>query len=764
MEESAKPNFDYIRFARRTLRKRWWIMLGLFLLVVIPGATVVYSTSPKLYEASATLFFEEPKGEHPLLRGMAPPDESALNLAILRSRSLAKTVIDVLPRESKEELLKRSRWAVYSDRASNAWRRFMGQDVVVYSPQEQALMELQETRMSFTVMKDGTVGVTAMAFSPRVATDLANTYVDVLLARTGSQARDQARAIREMLDNLLLQTKANLTEAEDSLRKFRGSGGDGMAISDQSRLEMARLAELENGMAEVQVAKEIAGGRLAFLRGESHKGGKTEAPPRVAVRGDPIQVLRDRLSELEVKLASLNEKYTDKHPLVAATKAEVDEAQDRLRLALKSQQDPKPGGTVALGPAERAALSKQMADLEVELATLRAKEESLKQRANRARHALSLMSGRELDYARVSRTVENQRNLFGLYSERLTQARMSEQSHIRNIRVIDLASLPTSPSAKPMMKVLLVVVIAGLGLGVGLALVLEYVGEVVEIEEDVVRITGWPVLGSLPIVDAKKRRDDPLSFREVVRPNSLALEAARAVATTLELRDVQNAVHTIMITSAGAGDGKTTTLVNLGESLAEMGRRVLLLDADLRRPALHRALRVPNEIGLSDVLGPARMDLLQASRRLDDWLAVIPAGARPTNPGALLGSRQVKILLTLAREHAEVALFDSAPVMAVSDNLHLASLVDGVVLVVRSGVTLRRGLARAKARLDKANARVVGVVVNGLSPREARRHYAGYTAYVSGPTSEKRNKPRHRFWSFRRPTADSMRQRNRRSS
>src|SRR5262245_1551877 len=303
MEESSKPSFDYLRFARRTVRKRWWVILGLFLLVVGPGAVLVYSTSPKLYEASATLFFEEPKGEHPLLRGLAPPDEAALNLAILRSRSLAQGTMDVLPRESREELLRPTRWADYSDRAYNALKRFMGQEVVVHSPQEQALMELQQARMSFTVMKDGTVVVTAMAFNPRVATDLANTYVDVLLARTGSQARDQARAIREMLDNLLLQTKTSLTEAEDSLRKFRDTGGGGMAVLDQARLETVKLAEMESTLAEVQVAREIASGRLAFLRGESQQGGKPYPPaPRLSAAGDPTQVLRGRLGELEGKL------------------------------------------------------------------------------------------------------------------------------------------------------------------------------------------------------------------------------------------------------------------------------------------------------------------------------------------------------------------------------------------------------------------------------------------------------------------------------
>lgn len=762
MDESRPPSFDYIRFARRTLRERWWVILGLFVLVMVPGGIIVYSTTPKLYEATAILFFEEAKTENPLLRGMVPLEESALNLAILRSRSLAQGVVDVLPRESKEELLKQTWWAHHMERARSALRQVMGRTEVVQSPQEQALIQLQRARMSFTVVKDGTVLVTATAFSPRVAAELANTYVDVLLVRTGSQARDQARAVREMLENLLVQTKASLNEAEDSLRRFRRSGGDGIAVSDQSRLEMTKLAELENAMAEVQVAKEIASGRLTFLRGESQKGGKAPPPVRVPAAGDPIQVLRERLSELEAKLAALNEKYTDKHPLVAATKADVDEAQARLRLALKGQQDPRPGGTVVLGPAERAALSKQMADLEVDLATLHAREESLKQRIDRARRTLSFTSGREQEYTQHARTVDSQRNLFGLYSERLNQARMSEQSQIRNIRVIDLASTPTSPSSSPMQKAVILLVMASLGLGVAVAVALEYAYEVVETEDDVTRITGLPILGSIPIIEARQRAGDPLNFREATSPSSLALEATRAVATTLELCDVQDKLRIFMVASASAAEGKTTTLLNLGEALAEMGKRVMLFDADLRRPALHRALQLANEVGLSDILGPDRMDLQEVARRLDDSLIVIPAGATPTNPGALLGSKLLKTLLDLVREQADIVLFDSAPIMAVSDDLPLASLVDGVILVVRSGVTQRRSLARTKARLERVNATIVGVVVNGLSPRETRRHYAAYTAYVS--TSDARAKPRRRFWSFRRRHEDSLNQRKRKGS
>jgi Mrp family chromosome partitioning ATPase len=147
------------------------------------------------------------------------------------------------------------------------------------------------------------------------------------------------------------------------------------------------------------------------------------------------------------------------------------------------------------------------------------------------------------------------------------------------------------------------------------------------------------------------------------------------------------------------------------------------------------------------------MDIPEVARRLDDWLVVVPAGAPPDNPGALLASKQLKTLLTAVREQADVVLFDSAPILAVADGLPLASLVDGVILVVRSGVTQRRSLARATARLAKVSAPIMGVVVNGLSPREIRRHYAAYTAYVSAAAEP--GKPRQRFWSLRRDSGSA---------
>src|SRR5262249_11544391 len=169
-------------------------------------------------------------------------------------------------------------------------------------------------------------------------------------------------------------------------------------------------------------------------------------------------------------------------------------------------------------------------------------------------------------------------------------------------------------------------------------------------------------------------------------------------------------------------------------AFAEAGSRVVIIDADLRRPSVHRALAIPNEGGLADMLEKGQA-WPEGFRRVTTGLECLPSGARPANPASLLSSRYMPTLLEYACERADVVLIDSPPLLAVADSLPIAAHVDGVVLVARFGVTERRSLVRAKALLEKVGANPIGVILNGLSARETRRHYAEYNRYVSGHKS-----------------------------
>jgi capsular exopolysaccharide synthesis family protein len=460
---------------------------------------------------------------------------------------------------------------------------------------------------------------------------------------------------------------------------------------------------------------------------------------------DPtVQALRERLGQVSAKLASLTEKYTDRHPLVRSAQGEVEDAQERLKAALAGQQVPRPGGATTLRPTETAQLSKQMATLEVELMSLQSREASLQQRIALLKRSSAALGVREQEYSALARSLETQARLATMLTEKLTAARISEQTHIRNVQVIDLATLPVQPSPKKLFRQVLLGLIGGLGVGLGVAFLRERASQVVETEEDAAT-SGLPILGSVPIAPTSRAESEnghPKVFVATSESHSLPADACRAIRTALDCKGLDTPIGALLVTSPGAHDGKSTVLLNLALAFAEAGRRVLVIDADMRRPTLHKAFEVPNELGLADMLRSG-LDWAHAARSIRADLAFLPSGAKVQNPGGLLSSRAMAKLMAEARERADIVLVDSPPLLAVSDALPLTGHVDGVVLVARFGATRRGHLVRVKEQLERVRGRVMGVVINGLSPRETRRYYAEYDHYVgAGTTGRKRKQTR----------------------
>ena len=418
-----------------------------------------------------------------------------------------------------------------------------------------------------------------------------------------------------------------------------------------------------------------------------------------------------------------------------ATLSEIKEVRANVAQTIQSSQKPRPSVTLRLGTAERAALAKQMADLAVELFSLDAKEAVLKQRVAVAGRTASTLSAVDGEASRLARAVETQRNLLSGLSDKLAAVRVQEQSDGHTVRVIDLASLPQHPSNSAAARWMLFGLLGGLGLGIGLAACVEYFNQPIETEDEVARFVGLPILGWLPtergMVSQREPRPEPLNFFTAAAPQSLAAEGCRTIRTNLESMARHHAMRTVMVASAGPREGKSTVVLNLALVFHEVGRRVVIVDADLRRPSLQRAVGSSAEKGLADVLS-GNLPWPEAVQQVKEGLLFLPAGAvNPTQQGSVLNRERVERLLGVAKAHADLVLLDSAPVLAVADTLVLASLVDGVVLVVRAGHTQRQELRAAKEQLDKMGAHLLGVVINRVSAGRRRRHYARYGSYYS---------------------------------
>jgi len=275
----------------------------------------------------------------------------------------------------------------------------------------------------------------------------------------------------------------------------------------------------------------------------------------------------------------------------------------------------------------------------------------------------------------------------------------------------------------------------GLLYGLVLAFGVDYFDDRVRTKERLEQVTnGLPMLGLIPAVpDWKDHSAARLVTLEA--PRSQIAEAYRSLRTSVQFLSIQEPVSIVHVTSAEPGEGKSTTVANLGVSLADSGLRVILVDCDLRRPRLHRFFDLDNEVGFcTAVRGEAT--LLEAMRPLDPErygkLAVLTSGPAPTNPSELIGAPRVKLLLDQMTELADIILLDSAPVVPVTDGLVLSAYADATILVARAGVSSGRSLTRATELLQQVGARVVGTVLNAAEPDPGSygsyryRYHGGY--------------------------------------
>lgn len=316
-------------------------------------------------------------------------------------------------------------------------------------------------------------------------------------------------------------------------------------------------------------------------------------------------------------------------------------------------------------------------------------------------------------------------NTLVLYQSELSSLQVSQRiTRTGGVQLITQADVPESPfSPQPLRNGALGVVV-GLILGVGIAFLRETLDDRVRSKERLEQVTGWPTLGLVPVIARAKGGAHDLVTLEA--PGSPASEAYRSLRTALQFVALESPLKVIQVTSAHSGDGKTTTAANLAVMIARTGKRVILLDADLRKPRLH------DEFGLGNTAGFTTM-LLDSVARADSFkrtalteLLVVPSGPPPPNPAELLSLKMTERVIAGLREQTDVLIIDSPPVLPVTDPLVLSAYVDGVLVVTDATTARGRDLVRARELLDQANANVVGIMVNRVPAEGTYAYGYGY--------------------------------------
>ena len=345
----------------------------------------------------------------------------------------------------------------------------------------------------------------------------------------------------------------------------------------------------------------------------------------------------------------------------------------------------------------------------------------------------------------ASRDVLVRRNLFfGSADEFHDRYGMHVSCEGNNIRLIDKAKVPNKPFSPNRPRALALGLLVGLVGGFGLAFFLEYLDDSVSDPDQLERYVHVPFLGPVPLLEPKET--GPLS-RDLIalqEPKSVYAEAYRTVRTSILFSSPDKPPRVFAVTSAGQQEGKSLTAVNLAVTLALNDKRVLLIDADMRKPRLHSIFGVQNKFGLSNLIGGSPDIALALKNTPAPTLMVLPSGPVPPNPSELLGSTRMGKLLEVLRAKFDVVILDCTPLIAVTDATVLATKVDGVILVIKSGATRRKILQRAVKQLQDVQATIIGAVLNQVNVRNSSYYYASYYAHYYGEKDGKGTGERQR--------------------
>jgi non-specific protein-tyrosine kinase len=321
----------------------------------------------------------------------------------------------------------------------------------------------------------------------------------------------------------------------------------------------------------------------------------------------------------------------------------------------------------------------------------------------------------------------------------------SSNSGANLLTVVDPASPPPEPASPRVLLITLIATLLGLLFAIGLAFLLDYLDDTLRSSHDVDEVVGLPTLGTITRMKGAKGRSEIYRLAAVLYPRSPVAEAYRTLRTNVEFAAVDASLRTLLVTSSVPGEGKTTTAANLAVVFAQAGHRTILLDADFRKPGIHRIFDLPNSRGLSSLLRKDETSIDEATQATEqEHLRVITTGPLPPNPAELLGSKRMRTILERVAGDADLVIIDCPPLQAVTDSAILAAIVDGAVLVVDARRTRRGAVRNGREALAMAGAHVLGAVLNRVPERSGGYAFDYYGAEDTQGGGEEVGKPSSR--------------------
>jgi polysaccharide biosynthesis transport protein len=566
------------------------------------------------------------------------------------------------------------------------------------SPDESALVSAFVGRVDVAPIRGSRlVNVSFTARDPKFSALAVNTLVDEYVEQNLQVKVQSSQNMLEWLHKELEKQQKKVQDSEQALSDYRDKQ-NALSLDDKQNIVTQRLTQLSDALTRTRTVKAQKDALYKQVR-EMSATTSPDAIPAIA-QNPSIQALKTKIADLAQQRAQLAEKYGEKWPALQAVNANLQEAHSQLD----------------------AETAKAMQSIKNDYETAVLEERTLAANLEAAKADAQDLSRKSVGYNVMEREAKSNRQVYESLLARDKELSVASNSRANNVRVIDRAEVPRAPITPGGRRTWLMSLAVGLALAVAVAFGLDYMNDTIKTPEDVSRRLKLPFLGLVPSVRGEKH---PVLTSSHV-PHDFG-EAFRSLRTSLIAKYHGDGTKIITITSAQPLEGKTTTAANIAMALAYGGARVLLIDADMRRPGLHRPLRLTNERGLSQVLiGHARVrDVIQ--RTVDPNLLAITAGKTPPNPSELLASERMKTLLAnLSHGPFDWIIVDTPPVLAVTDAVILAPHVSGVTFVVGAEMTRRRLAERAIETITSSHPKVCAVVLNKVDFARNKYYYSRY--------------------------------------
>jgi succinoglycan biosynthesis transport protein ExoP len=738
--DQAEPLVDLLRYYR-IVRKRQRLVMAFVAAVLTITAVHVLSTRPT-YTAETTIMLAPAAGEGSSTLANLVEIETAAYTAgqyyktqseILESPTIATDVIrrlDLVRRpafidEDESKAALRRLWSAIAGGLARAFGVGKPQTRSISPGLEggsvpSAMVHRYLAMLKVTAIPDtDLLKISFATHDPRLSAELAKAHVEGYQRQQNLLRFDQNEEAHQFLQTKLLDIREQLENSEAALNDYRRRKGiiPGLiSLDGKNAVVLDRLADLSRNLTNAQVDRIGLEAQVAIIRKHDYN-----SLPAVAQNVE-IQTLRKQLNDLHMQEAALSTQFRPDYPPLAKLRSQMEEVQRELNTAIDKV----------------VAQARSSYEAAVE------KEDELQSEIDRQRAETLNLNDAAAEYAILQREVDTNRELYNAVLTRMKDVAVTSGDRINNVSVIVPAEIPAAPTTPKKARELMLALILSVSGGIALALTLDFFDNTLKNPEEAEAYLREPILGIVPEFSALEGRSTGYGVRELItrRPPELTAgrtlvsphasysaigESYRNFRTALLLSRAEHPPRTMLITSAVSREGKTVTSVNIAVMLAQLGRKTVLVDADLRRARCHRVLSIDNHLGLTEVLTGTR-ELHEVLRPTGiEYLDFVSSGAIPPNPTELLGSHKIAETLRHLEQDYDYVIIDSSPVLPVSDSLLLAKLVDGVVIVANAAATPRQQVRIACVRVEYARGRLLGIVLNRI-----KLHSPDYHPYYHG--------------------------------